>query len=74
MVMCIARGKKMKIYIDEILKERNQSRYWLAKVTGITYPNITNLCNGKTSGIKFDIIEKICHALQCTPNDIFIIE
>lgn len=63
----------MKINIDEILKQRNQSRYWLAKETGITYPNITNLCNGKTSSIKFEMIDKICRVLQCTPNDIFVI-
>lgn len=63
----------MKINIDEILNHQNRSRYWLAKETGITYPNITNLCNGKTSSIKFEMIEKICHVLQCTPNDIFII-
>ncbi len=64
----------MKINIDEILKQRNQSRYWLAKETGITYPNIANLCNGKTSSIKFETIDKICRVLQCTPNDIFITE
>lgn len=74
MIIYIAGGKTMRINIDEILKQRNQSRYWLAKETGITYPNITNLCNGKTSSIKFEMIDKICRVLQCTPNDIFITE
>ena len=61
----------MKIIIDNVLKEQNKSRYWLANQTGITYPNITNLCNNKTSSIKFEMIDKLCNALKCNPNDIF---
>ena len=64
----------MKINIDNILKEQNHTRYWLAKETGITYPNMMNICNGKTVSIKLENIENICHALQCTPNDIFILD
>lgn len=61
----------MNILIDSILKEKNKTRYWLSSETGITYANISNLCNNKTSSIKFEMIEKICASLECTPNDIF---
>ena len=47
--------------------------YWLAKTTGISYPTIHNLVNNKTESIKFEVIEKICSALNCTPNDLLII-
>lgn len=64
----------MKIIIDELLKQQNKTRYWLTKEVGVTYPNIMKLCNNETESIKFDILENICIALNCTPNDICIIE
>lgn len=64
----------MKIVIDELLRQKDKTRYWLAKEIGVTYPNIMKLCNNKTESIKFDILEKICVLLECTPNDVCIIE
>jgi putative transcriptional regulator len=64
----------MKINLDAVLKSKNKTRYWLAKETGITYQNIDNLAKNKTTGVKFNILEKICIALDCTPNDIFDVE
>lgn len=60
----------MKINIDNLLKEKNKTRYWLAKEVGITYPNLCNLAENKTSSVKFDILEKICLTLECSPNDL----
>ena len=64
----------MKIVINELLRQKDKTRYWLAKEIGVTYPNIMKLCNNKTESIKFDILEKICVLLECTPNDVCIIE
>jgi len=61
----------MKILIDVLLTQQGKTRYWLSQQTGITYQNICNLCNNKTSSIKFDMLVSICHVLNCTPNDIF---
>lgn len=61
----------MKITIDEVLIKENKTRYWLAKEIGITYQNLINICNNETTSIKFNIIEDICKALNCEPNDIF---
>lgn len=60
----------MIILIDDILKKQNRSRYWLAKETNITYQNIMKICNNQTDSIKFSVLEKICNALNCLPNDI----
>ena len=64
----------MKILIKEKLNELNKTTYWLHKESGITYANLSNIINGKTSSIKWDILEKICEALNCTPNDIVQVE
>lgn len=61
------------IDINNILKEQNKTLYWLAKQTDISYDNIYKLANNRTESIKFLNLEKICKALKCTPNDIFIL-
>ena len=38
------------------------------------YKTISDMMDNKTSGIKFETIEKLCILLDCTPNDIFKIE
>jgi putative transcriptional regulator len=63
----------MIVNIDKILDNKGKTRYWLAKEVGITYPNLVKLCNNKTESIKFDILNKICNKLECTPNDILTI-
>lgn len=60
----------MQITIDDVLKKRGRSRYWLAAEADIKYDNLVKLCNGQTYSISFDVLERICRALQCTPNDI----
>ena len=62
----------MKLNVKQILEKQGKTPYWLSKVTGISNNNISNICNGDTKSIRLDTIEKICHALNCTPNDIFI--
>ena len=62
----------MKVRIDELLQERGRTRYWLAKEVGTSYASMANICKGNTTSIRFDILEKICSSLDCTPNDIFI--
>lgn len=59
----------IKIVIDEKLKEKEKSMYWLSEITGISYPTIFNLTNNKTSSIRFEILEKIYKALDCKSFD-----
>lgn len=63
----------MFIDINTILKEQNKTLYWLAKHANISYDNIYKLANNRTESIKFSNLEKICTALNCTPNDILIL-
>lgn len=58
--------------IDDLLQEKGKSRYWLAKQCDMSQDNIKKICEGKTNSIQFEKLEKICHALECTPNDIIV--
>lgn len=60
----------MFINIDNILKSKGKTRYWLSNQTGITYHAIKKLCDNDTNSIRFDMIEKLCEALECDPSDI----
>lgn len=59
-----------KLKVKEVLEKQNKTAYWLSKQTGISPNNIGKICNGETLNIRFDTLEKICKALNCTPNDI----
>lgn len=57
--------------INEILEQQDKTIYWLSRQTGIAQNNMGKICNGETSTIRFDTIEKICKSLNCSINDIF---
>ena len=61
----------LSLRVNKILKEKGVTPYWLGKQTGISQNNILKICNGETSTIRFDTIEKICKALECSINDLF---
>lgn len=61
----------LSLKINKILEDQNRSAYWLGKQTGIAPNNISKICNGETSTIRFDTIEKICLALNCSIDDLF---
>ena len=64
----------MKIIIDDILKSKDKTRYWLSHITGYAYPNLCKLWNNETESVRFDNLEKICIALECTLDDIILID
>lgn len=64
----------LKITIDEVLKEKGRTKYWLIKETELNFHTVTNLVKNKTTSIKFETLVKICKALECTPNDIIRID
>lgn len=60
----------MKITLNDTLKQKGKSQYWLSKQTGIAASTINNLCNNKTTSIQFDVLQKICTTLNCNVCDI----
>jgi putative transcriptional regulator len=63
----------LKVRLDELLEERGRSAYWLAKETNLTQVALWRLKHGKTGAIKFETLEAICNALECTPGDLLVI-
>ena len=63
--------KMLSLRINEILEQLGKTPYWLGKQTGISQNNIAKICNGETSTIRFETLEKICLALNCSINDLF---
>lgn len=64
----------MKLSIKHIMDQKKISRYQLAHIMDVTYPTVDNMYKGKTSSIKLDTLEKLCNSLECTPNDILILD
>ena len=64
----------LQVRLDEILHKRGRSAYWLSKETDISEVSLYKLRRGKTGGIQFDTLERICKALECTPSDLLVIE
>lgn len=62
---------KMHLRIDEILKEKGKTKYWLYNQLGLSYQNFNKIINNQTSGIKFENLKSLCDILECTPNDLF---
>lgn len=60
----------MRLSIQNKLKEKNMTRYELAKKIGVTYPTIDKIYKGESTSIKFDILESICKELDCSPIEI----
>jgi len=42
----------------------------IVKMTGINRHTLHNICKCKTKGIEFETLNKLCWALECTPNDL----
>ena len=58
--------------MEELLKQKGKSKYWLFnKFETMSYTNFDNMIKNRTQSIKYENIEKLCHFLECTPNDLF---
>lgn len=43
----------------------------LSRLSGLEYTTVYNIYHDKTKSIDFKTLDKLCFALDCTPNDIF---
>ena len=62
----------LKINIQDKLKQKGLNKNQFAKLMQIGYPAACALYDGTTTRISFDTLEKVCIALECTPNDILV--
>ena len=62
----------IEIRLDELLKIRGRSFYWLAKQTGISHTTLWRLKKARALGINFDTLERLCELLECQPGDVLV--
>ena len=60
----------IRIYLEDILKERKRTSKELCTLVGITEANLSILRSGKAKGVRFGTINKICWHLNCDVGDI----
>ena len=60
--------------IEELLRKKNKSKYWLCKNINITYKNLNRIIYGETSSISFKYLEDFCELLDCSLEDLIYIE
>lgn len=60
----------IKVYLEDVLKNRNMTSKELCSLIGITEANLSILRSGKAKGIRFGTVNKICYYLRCDVGDI----
>lgn len=61
----------LKLRVLDLLEEKGRSKYWLFMRMELSYRNFDNLIKNRTSGIRFENLEKLCYFLECEPDDLF---
>jgi DNA-binding Xre family transcriptional regulator len=56
--------------IEELLKKKNKSKYWLCQKMNITNRNLNRIINGETNSISFKYLEDLCVYLECSLNEL----
>ena len=64
----------IRIELDVMLAKRKMRSNELAEIIGITPQNLSVLKAGRAKAIRFETLDKICKALDCTPGNILTLE
>jgi len=64
----------IRLNVMKILQEKGKTRYWLVKELQTDYNSVNKMCNNSVVSLHLETIEKLCTALDCTPNDLFTIK
>ena len=60
--------------IEELLKKRNKSKYWLCQNMNVTSRNLNRVIHGETTSISFKYLEDLCKFLDCDLDELINIE
>lgn len=58
------------VNLDVVLAKQKKTLKELSEAVGISNTNLSILKTGKSKGIRFSTLNKICKFLQCNPGDI----
>lgn len=62
----------IKLRIEEILKEKEKTAYWLAKETGLHQSTIAKLRHNQSKALRLDVLEAVCEALGVEPGELIV--
>ncbi len=65
---------RIKLRLPIVRAERRLSQRRLAALAGVRPDTVSALERGKSAGIQFDTLARICEALDCEPGELFEIE
>lgn len=51
--------------IENLLKKKGKTKYWLCKNMNITSRNLNRIMKGETTSISFKYLEDMCQFLDC---------
>jgi putative transcriptional regulator len=60
--------------IDELLKERQRTAYWLANEVGMTHGGFYKVLHGKIKALNLELLAKLCDVLECQPGDLLLLD
>ena len=60
--------------IEELLKKKGKTKYWLCKNMNITFRNLNRVIYGETTSISFKYLEDMCKFLSCEISDLMSID
>lgn len=60
----------IRVYLDDILRERGMTAKELCGKVGLTEANLSILRSGKAKGVRFHTLNRICYFLECDVGDI----
>ena len=63
----------LNLKLVDVLEGKGRSLYWLASKSGVTYQTLSRLKGNKAKAISFDVLEKLCLALECQPGDLLVL-
>lgn len=59
--------------LEQIMKSRGfKTAYQLAKATGLTEEGLKKLLDGKTKGVSFETLDRLCETLKCRVGQLLI--
>lgn len=58
------------VRLDVMMARRKKRGKELAAEIGITEANLSLLRTGKVKGVRFETLEALCRALDCTPGEL----
>jgi len=67
-------SRVIKVKLKQLLKDKDKSLLALSNETGISYNTLHRIKENTAQGITYEVLEKICINLDCTPNDLLEIQ